>query len=156
MKRIAAVLSAAVLSAAALAAAPLLLASPASADAIVEFTKVRSGMVGVQQTLSATVSQAGDIVGGDVGTVTFAANGQNIGVDSVGGPNGSTASVVWTPAAAGSSVNLTATFSGGGSDETSVGVAQVRPGETALDAVARADRALYDAKHAGRNCLVAP
>ena len=38
----------------------------------------------------------------------------------------------------------------------SVGVAQVRPGETALDAVARADRALYDAKHAGRNCVVAP
>ena len=120
MKRIAAALSAA-----ALTAAPLLLASPASADAIVQFTPVRPGMVGVQQTLSASVSQPGDVVGGDVGTVTFAANGQNIGVDSVGGPNGSTASVVWTPSAAGSSVNLTATFSGGGSDATSTAVAQV-------------------------------
>lgn len=120
MKRITAAVSIA-----ALAAAPLLFAAPASADAIVQFTKVRSGMVGVQQTLSATVSQPGDIVGGDVGTVTFAANGQNIGVDSVGGPNGSTASVVWTPSSAGASVNLTATFSGGGSDATSVGVAQV-------------------------------
>lgn len=120
MKRIAVTLSAA-----AVIAAPLLIASPASADAIVQFTKVRSGMVGVQQTLSASVSQPGDVVGGDVGTVTFAANGQTIGVDSVGGPNGSTASVVWTPGAAGASVNLTATFSGGGSDATSVGVAQV-------------------------------
>ncbi len=36
----------------------------------------------------------------------------------------------------------------------SIGVAEVCDGELVLDAVARADRAMYGAKHAGRNCLV--
>ena len=111
------------LSSAAIAAGSIALATPASADTQVNLT-ARDGVVGVQQTLSATVTASGDPIGGGVGTVTFDANGQTIGTDSVGGPNGSTASVSWTPGAAGA-INVTATFSGGGSDTTTANIAQV-------------------------------
>ena len=111
------------LSSAAIAAGSIALATPASADTQVSLT-ARDGVVGVQQTLSATVTASGDPIGGGVGTVTFDANGQTIGTDSVGGPNGSTASVSWTPGAAGA-INVTATFSGGGSDTTTANIAQV-------------------------------
>lgn len=113
----------ALLATSALALGSLLVATPASADAQVT-VKVRSGIVGVQQTVSATVDASG-VVGGDVGTVSFTANGQNIGSDSVGGPNGTTASISWTPGTAGDSVNVTATFSGGGSDTTSTSIDKV-------------------------------
>jgi diguanylate cyclase (GGDEF)-like protein len=38
---------------------------------------------------------------------------------------------------------------------TSIGVTELRPGESATSAVSRADDLLYDAKHAGRNRVVA-
>lgn len=107
----------------ALALGSLIIATPASADAQVTIS-VRAGIVGVQQTVSAKVNASGTI-GGDVGTVTFTANGQNIGTDSVGGPNGTTASISWTPGSAGDSVNVTASFSGGGSDSTSTSIDKV-------------------------------
>lgn len=114
----------ALLSITGLTAGTIALAAPASADAQVTLGGVRSGVVGVQQTLNATVNASGTI-GGDVGTVTFTVNGQNVGTDSVGGADGTTASVAWTPGSAGDSVNITATFSGGGSDTTSTSVAKV-------------------------------
>ena len=40
-----------------------------------------------------------------------------------------------------------------GSVTLSIGVAQFRPGETEEGLVGRADAALYEAKHAGRNCV---
>jgi diguanylate cyclase len=40
-----------------------------------------------------------------------------------------------------------------GSVTLSIGVAQYRPGEAEDDLIARADTALYAAKHAGRNCV---
>ena len=108
-----------------LIAGAVVTAGPAQADVMVQFTKVRSAMVGVQQTLSATVTSTGGAVGDDVGTVTFSVNGQAIGSDSVGGPHGTTASVTWVPSAAAPSVNLSAVFSGGGQADTSVGVSTV-------------------------------
>jgi diguanylate cyclase (GGDEF)-like protein len=38
---------------------------------------------------------------------------------------------------------------------TSIGIAQMLPNETAKEMIARADQALYMAKHKGRNCFVA-
>lgn len=97
------------------------LASPASADGVVNLS-VRDGVVGVQQTIDAQVSTSG--VGG-TGTVTFSANGQVIGTDDVGPTLGYTAEVNWTPSAAGGRVNVTASFSGGGDDSTSVYISTV-------------------------------
>ncbi len=37
----------------------------------------------------------------------------------------------------------------------SFGVVELRPGETGSEMLGRVDRALYRAKHAGRNCVVA-
>lgn len=75
------------------------LASPASAANSVNIT-VLDGTVGVSQTVQATVSS--DAVGQPSGTVTFTADGTTIGSVAVGGDLGSTASVTWVPAAAGS------------------------------------------------------
>jgi hypothetical protein len=102
-------------------ASGLALAAPASADGVVNLN-VRDGIVGVQQTIDAQISTSG--VGG-TGTVTFTANGQTIGTDDVGPTLGYNAQVYWTPSTGGGRVNITATFSGGGSDSTSVNVAAV-------------------------------
>jgi hypothetical protein len=104
---------------------PLALAPAASADAQVSLGRLLRATVGVQQQLTATVQAVGGGVGGDVGTVQFSVNGANVGSDSVGGPDGSTASVTWTPTTATQGANVTATFSGGGSDTSSVNVDQV-------------------------------
>lgn len=109
------------LAALALGASSLVLASPASADGVVNLS-VRDGVVGVQQTIDAQISTSG--VGG-TGTVTFSANGQVIGTDDVGPTLGYTAEVNWTPSTGGGRVNITASFSGGGDDSTSVYIATV-------------------------------
>ncbi len=96
------------------------LASPASADEIVNLS-VRNGTVGVSQVIDAQVQTTG--FGGE-GTVTFTAGGSTIGTDTVGPTQGYNAQVNWTPAVAGRS-NVTATFSGGGSDSTSVLISTV-------------------------------
>ena len=112
-------------SAIAVAAAALVTAAPANAGTITVSISARSGTVGVSQTVSATVKDAGQDVGGGVGTVTFTANGAQIGTDTVGGQRGTTATINWTPQAAASSVNITATFEDGTSDTTSVSIASV-------------------------------
>ena len=99
----------------------LALATPASADGVVNLN-VRDGIVGVQQTIDAQISTSG--VGG-TGTVTFTANGQTIGTDDVGPTLGYNAQVYWTPSTGGGRVNIAANFSGGGSDSTSVNIATV-------------------------------
>lgn len=105
----------------ALGASALVLASPASAaDATVNLN-ARDGIVGVQQVIDAQVSLGG--LGG-TGTVTFTANGQVIGTDDVGPTLGYDAQIYWSPATAGRT-NLVASFSGGGSDATSVNVSTV-------------------------------
>ncbi|MFA7323304.1 MAG: Ig-like domain repeat protein [Candidatus Nanopelagicales bacterium] len=96
------------------------LASPASAAAVVNLS-VKNGTVGVTQTIDAQVQTSG--IGGE-GTVTFTVAGTTIGTDTVGPTQGYDAEVYWTPSAAGRP-NLTATFSGGGSDSTSVSIAKV-------------------------------
>lgn len=116
MKRVVGVITALVVGATGLA-----LAAPASADGVVNLS-VRDGMVGVQQLIDAQISTTG--VGG-TGTVTFAANGQTIGTDDVGPTLGYDAQVYWTPTTGGGRVNITASFSGGGNDATSVYIATV-------------------------------
>ena len=75
------------------------LASPASAANTVTVTAL-PGTVGVSQTVQAAV--ASDAVGAPSGTVTFTANDATIGSQAVGGALGSTATVTWVPASAGS------------------------------------------------------
>lgn len=116
MKRVIGVIAAVVVGASGLA-----LAAPASADGVVNIS-VRDGVVGVQQTIDAQISTSG--VGG-TGTVTFTANGQTIGTDDVGPTLGYTAEINWTPSTGGGRVNVSASFSGGGSDSTSVYIATV-------------------------------
>lgn len=82
------------------------LASPANAANTVTLT-VLDGTVGVSQTVQATV--ASDAVGQPSGTVTFTADNATIGSVAVGGDLGSTASVTWVPAAAGS-ISVKAAF----------------------------------------------
>ena len=120
MKRIITLTAATALIAAAFISSP-----PAQAGTVAVTLSARNGTVGVPQTVSATVKDAGQSVGGGVGTVVFAANGNQIGTDSVGGQNGTTASINWTPSAASASTNITATFDDGSSDATSVSIATV-------------------------------
>ena len=115
MKRLASALTALVMLGAGVA-----LAAPATAAANVSLT-ARNGTVGVTQTIDAQVQTTG--IGGE-GTVTFTVGSTTIGTDTVGPTQGYNAQVNWTPAAAGRQ-NVTATFSGGGSDATSVSIAQV-------------------------------
>ena len=112
-------------SALAVVAAALATAAPASAATLTVSVSARSGTVGVSQTISATVKDSGQDIGGGVGTVTFTANGAQIGTDTVGGQRGTTASINWTPQSASPSVNITATFDDGTSDTTSVSIASV-------------------------------
>ena len=112
-------------SALAVVAAALATAAPASAATLTVSISARSGTVGVSQTISATVKDSGQDIGGGVGTVTFTANGAQIGTDTVGGQRGTTASINWTPQSASPSVNITATFDDGTSDTTSVSIASV-------------------------------
>jgi hypothetical protein len=80
-------------SALAVVAAALATAAPASAATLTVSISARSGTVGVSQTISATVKDSGEDIGGGVGTVTFTANGAQIGTDTVGGQRGTTASI---------------------------------------------------------------
>jgi len=89
---------------------------------------VHDGIVGVSQTVSATLSDVG--LGGGYGTLAFTANGQSLGTASIGLDTGETGSVSWTPPAAGSNVNVSVTFTStdGSStltDSTNVRIAMV-------------------------------
>jgi hypothetical protein len=101
------------------------LASPASAAVAVNLT-VSNGTIGVSQGVAATVTT--DLVGSPTGTVTFLANGQLIGAQSIGGSAGSTANVLWTPTTSGSVV-VQADFVGAdgstASNTSTVGIARV-------------------------------
>lgn len=98
------------------------MASSASADSIVNLT-VKNGVVGVAQTVDALVS-ASVGVGAPSGTVTFYDNGAVIGTDTVGGNQGSNAQIIWTPNNSGPET-IMASFSGGGSDTSTVSVNSV-------------------------------
>ncbi len=113
------------ISAVAVMAASLISAAPADAATLTVTLSARNGTVGVAQTISATVKDSGQDVGGGVGTVTFTANGAQIGTDTVGGQRGTTASINWSPQSASPSTNITATFDDGTSDTTSVSIASV-------------------------------
>ena len=103
-------------------AASLISAAPADAATLTVTLSARNGTVGVSQTISATVKDSGQDIGGGVGTVTFTANGAQIGTDTVGGQRGTTATINWTPQTASPSTNITATFDDGTSDTTSVSI----------------------------------
>lgn len=81
--------------------------APAASAANTVTLTVLGGTVGVSQTVQATV--ASDAVGQPSGTVTFTANDTTIGSQAVGGTLGSTATITWVPAAAGT-VSVRAAF----------------------------------------------
>jgi len=99
--------------------------APANADAVVTLN-AGSGTVGVSQTVSATVSTGA--LGSPSGTITFTANGQNFGSQSVGGDQGGKAQVSWIPVASGG-INLQASFTAAdgtpGSDSRTVQISTV-------------------------------
>ena len=88
---------------------------------------VHDGVVGVTQTVSGTVTDLS--MGGGYGTLSFNANGQDLGSADVGQSTGETGGVAWPPAAAGSNVNVSVTFTPNGadpvSDSTNVRISQV-------------------------------
>jgi hypothetical protein len=89
-------------------------AVPASAAAFVSLS-VSNGTVGVAQPVIATVDSSA--IGFPAGTVTFTANGTTFGSQPVGGSLGNTATVSWTPTAAGAPAIVAAFAASDGSDQ---------------------------------------
>ena len=98
------------------------LAGPASAASSVNLV-APDGIVGVQETLTAHVSNTSGI--GAEGTVTFTANGAVVGTDTVGPSQGYDAQTPWVPSSGGGRINVSASYSGGGSDSTSAYISTV-------------------------------
>lgn len=119
-------------------------AVPAQAANSVTLT-VLNGTVGVSQSVQATV--ASDAVGQPSGTVTFTANDVAIGSQAVGGTLGSTATITWVPAAAGT-VTVRAAFvaddSSTVSGSASVVIAQVGTSLTITSAASAATSSAVD------------
>lgn len=99
----------------ALLAALIVGAVPAQAAAFVTLN-VSNGTVGVAQPVIASVDSSA--IGFPSGTVTFTVNGTAIGSAQVGGTLGNSATVSWTPSAAGSPT-VVASFAADGGDQAS-------------------------------------
>lgn len=122
------------LTVAAVAATGLLVNAGPAAAAVTVTLSAANGRVGVAQTLSATV--ASSAVGSPTGTVTFSANGQQVGSpQQVGGSSGSKTQVSWTPTTAASTIIearfiTTGTPAETASDSETVSIAKVDTAST--------------------------